>query len=132
MVWCPPGEFPMGSPSDEKGRGDDETQHQVKLTKGFWLAKTECTQGQWVDVAGSNPSRFRGADLPVESVSWNEVSEWLKKKNDRDPLPAGWKWELPTEAQWEYACRAGSRGAYGGTGNLNEMGWSSDNSGSTT
>jgi hypothetical protein len=130
MVWCPPGEFLMGSPSDEEGRPRvvmvNETQHRVTLTKGFWLAKTECTQNQWVEGGGSYPDLFKGADLPIHMVSWDEVSEWLKKKNDQNLLPAGWRWELPTEAQWEYACRAGSRSAYGGTGILNEMGWYSN------
>jgi len=108
MVWCPPGTFSMGSPEDEEGRDDDERQHEVTLTRGYWLAKTECTQGQWESVMGSNPSHFEGSsDLPVESVSWEDVQEWLAKMSERHPLPAGWKWSLPTEAQWEYACRAG-------------------------
>ena len=108
MVWCPPGEFLMGSPVGEADRSDDETQHRVTLTRGFWLAKTECTQAQWESVMGGNLSYFRGADLPVENVSWDYVQGWLAKMNEKHPLPAGWKWDLPTEAQWEYACRAGT------------------------
>jgi len=143
MVWCPPGEFVMGSPEGEEGRSDDERQHLVALTQGFWLAKTECTQGQWKMVMGSNPSwfgRFRrfmaslgmrwGEDyqlLPVESVGDN-VQEWITKMGKRHPLPEGWEWNLPSEAQWEYACRAGVTEAYGGTGVLDEMGWYLSNS----
>jgi formylglycine-generating enzyme required for sulfatase activity len=109
MVWCPAGEFLMGSPVGEEGRDDDETQHRVTLTKGFWMAKTECTQGQWASVMGSNPSNFKGAELPVETVSWDDVQGWLQKMNSEKPPPSGWKWVLPTEAQWEYACRAGKK-----------------------
>jgi formylglycine-generating enzyme len=112
MVWCPPGEFLMGSPEDEVDRREDETQHRVKLTRGFWMAKTECTQPQWEGMTGENPSDFTGADLPVDYVSWDDVQVWLKKMNELYPLPLGWKWELPTEAQWEYACRAGTETAY--------------------
>jgi len=131
MVWCPPGEFLMGSPPSEAGRRDDETQHRVTLTKGFWLAKTETTQQEWESVMGSNPSNFKGADLPVETVSWDDVQGWMAKMNAKNPLPSGWKWSLPTEAQWEYACRAGTNGPYAGK-NLAEMGWHKDNSNSGT
>ncbi|MEM7697138.1 MAG: formylglycine-generating enzyme family protein [Verrucomicrobiota bacterium] len=109
MVWCPPtGEegFLMGSPADEEGRDDDELQNRVVLTKGFWLAKTECTQGQWESVMGNNPSKFEGSkDLPVETVSWEEVQGWLVMMNREHPLP--------TEAQWEYGCRAGTETVFG-------------------
>jgi formylglycine-generating enzyme required for sulfatase activity len=130
MVWCPAGEFLMGSPTSEADRSSDETQHRVTLTRGFWMAKTECTQGQWEAVAGSNPSNFKGVTLPVEQVSWDDVNTWLAQMNARNPLPEGWKWELPTEAQWEYACRAGTTTAYAGT--LDAMAWYGDNSGSKT
>ena len=130
MVWCPPGEFLMGSPEDEAYRGDDETQHRVTLTRGFWMAKTETTQGQWKRVMGGNPSDFSGEDLPVETVSWDDVQKWLEKMNEKTPLPSGWKWALPTEAQWEYACRAGTESAF--AGDLDEMAWYGENSGSTT
>ena len=102
LVWCPAGSFMMGSPQGEEGREDDETQHEVRLTKGFWMAKTEVTQKQWESVAGKNPSHFKGADLPVESVSWDDVAAFCRKTG----------LQLPTEAQWEYACRAGSGTAY--------------------
>ncbi len=102
MVWCPPGTFMMGSPAGEEGRYNNETQHRVTLTQGFWLGKTEVTQKQWKSVMGSNPSYFKGDNLPVECVSWDDCQEFCKKAGMR----------LPTEAEWEYACRAGSTTAY--------------------
>jgi len=121
MVWCPPGEFLMGSPEGEEGRFGDERQHRVILTRGFWLAKTETTQGQWYSVMGTDVAELkrtgigtigevtaRGADVAMNFVSWDDAQAWLAQMNERHPLPEGWKWELPTEAQWEYACRAGT------------------------
>lgn len=111
MVWCPPGTFLMGSPESEEG-AYDETQHQVTLTKGFWMAKYEVTEGQWKSVMGT--AWFReGDDFPAEGVGWDDAQEFCQKAGLR----------LPTEAEWEYACRAGSTGPYGGTGRLEEMGW---------
>lgn len=130
MVWCPPGEFLMGSPASEANRQDDETQHRVTLTKGFWLAKTETTQGQWRTVTGENRSNFKGDNLPVEAVSWDDVQGWLREVNSQNTLPSGWKWALPSEAQWEYACRAGTTTMF--AGDLDEMAWYSSNSGSKT
>ena len=118
MVWCPAGAFAMGSPAGEEGRADNETRHRVTLTAGFWMAKTEVTQAQWQSVMGSNPSYHKGDSLPVECVSWKACQEFCRKTG----------LELPTEAQWEYACRAGSTGAYAGTGTMKEMGWYDDNS----
>jgi len=123
VVWCPPGKFMMGSPENEEGREDDEVQHEVTLTRGFWLAKTETTRGQWESVMGENPSAFEGVDLPVEAVSWDDVQSWLAEMNRRHPLLEGWKWDLPTEAQWEYACRAGADGKYALDGDLDEICW---------
>jgi len=130
MVWCPTGEFMMGSPASEADRSGVETQHRVILTKGFWLAKTECTQGQWQGITGDNPSQFKGDNLPVESVSWNAVQGYLAKMNSQNALPSGWKWALPSEAQWEYACRAGTTTAF--AGDLDEMAWYAPNSGGKT
>ena len=118
MVWCPPGTFTMGSPEGEKGRFSDETQHQVTLTKGFWMAKYEVTQEQWMSVMGNNPSDHKGNNLPVEKVSWYGCREFCQKTG----------LSMPTEAQWESACRAGSTGPYAGTGNLDDMGWYNGNS----
>ena len=132
LRWCPPGTFLMGSPSSEEGRYDGETQHRVTLTKGFWMGETEVTQGLWTKVMGDNPSDFKsGGDHPVENVSWNDCQEFLSKINAQAPV-AGFEWRLPTEAQWEYACRAGTTGPYAGTGWLDDMGWYDENSGNAT
>ncbi len=105
MVFIPPGAFTMGTPQDEEGRYKDETQHQVTLTRGFWLGKTEVTQAQWQTVMGKNPSKFKGDNnRPVENVSWNDCVEFCKKLSAKE----GKRYRLPTEAEWEYACRAGS------------------------
>jgi len=133
MCWIPPGEFLMGSPEGEEDRDDDETQHRVRITQGFWLAKTPTTQAQWQAVMGSNPSHFKGGDRPVECVSWDDIcgdesasGGFLGELNRR--LPAGGRFHLPTEAQWEYACRAGTTGAYAGDlEDMDEMGWFDDN-----
>jgi serine/threonine protein kinase len=131
FVWCPPGEFLMGSPESEEDRRDNEKQHRVILTKGFWLAKTECTQGQYEAIMGENPSHFKASDeLPVEQVNWDDAQEYSQKLGARLQLPAGWKVDLPTEAQWEYACRAGTAGPYAGV--LDAMAWYYDNSDSQT
>ena len=101
----------MGSPVTETGRQTDETEHNVTLTKGFYLGKYEVTQEQYEKVMGKNPSRFKGNKLPVEMVSWNDAvtfCEALTKKESK----RGWEFSLPTEAQWEYACRAGTTTAY--------------------
>ena len=108
LVWCPPGEFTMGSPTSEEGRYDGETQHRVRLTKGFWLGKYPVTQRQWRSVMGGNPSSFKGDDLPVEMVSWDDCQAFIKKVN----AVLGCGARLPTEAEWEYACRAGTTTAY--------------------
>ena len=124
MIYCPPGEFMMGSPESETGRHDDEIQHYVKLTKGFWLGKYPVTQAQWKSVMGSNPSEFRDDDRPEENVSWVDCQEFITKVN----ASLGCVVRLPTEAEWEYACRAGTMGTYGGGGGLDEMGWYLSNS----
>lgn len=111
LVWCPPGTFMMGSPSGEDGRWDDETRHEVTLTKGFWMGKYEVTQAQWEAVMGSNPSFFKnaGRTVPVECVSWDDCQEFVRRLNARIP---GGRFRLPTEAEWEYACRAGTTTAF--------------------
>jgi len=123
-----PGEFTMGSPESEARRGSDEGQHRVRLTKGFWLQMTEVTQGQWRAVMGDNPSHFQnGKNYPVESVSWNDVQAFLEKLNTMDP---GKNYRLPTEAEWEYACRAGTTGEQ--YGELDDIAWYWENSGEQT
>jgi formylglycine-generating enzyme required for sulfatase activity len=133
LTFCfiPSGRFTMGSPSGEEGRSSDESQVEVTLSQPFWLAKTEVTQAQWEAVMGSNPSSFKGPNLPVESVSWGDVQSYIAKLNKNSIAPKGWKFALPTEAQWEYACRAGEKGPYSG-GSLDEVGWYDLNSDSKT
>jgi formylglycine-generating enzyme required for sulfatase activity len=107
MIWCKPGSFVMGP--DEKRQ--DSPAHPVILTEGFYLGKYEVTQEQYQKVTGNNPSRFKGDNFPVEMVSWNDAVEFceiLSKRENR----RGWKFSLPTEAQWEYACRAGTTTTY--------------------
>jgi len=123
MVEVPGGTFQMGSPEAEKGRHSWEgPQHQVTVS-AFAIGKYEVTQKQWQAVMGNNPSNFKGDDLPVEEVSWNEAKEFCQKLSRQTSK----NYRLPTEAEWEYACRAGTTGAYAGT--LDEMGWYKDNSG---
>jgi formylglycine-generating enzyme required for sulfatase activity len=107
VVLIPAGEFLMGTPGDS----GDEKQHKVRITKPFYLAKYEVTQGQWEAVMGSNPSEFKGPKDPVENVSWNDCQAFLGKLNAKTGGQGG-KFVLPTEAQWEYACRAGSTTKY--------------------
>ena len=102
FCWCPPGKFMMGSPKWEAGRSTNEAECIVTLTKGFWMMETEVTQKLWETVMGNNPSSYKGDYYPVEHVSWNDCQEFCKKIG----------LQLPTEAQWEYACRAESTTAY--------------------
>ncbi|MDD5395255.1 MAG: formylglycine-generating enzyme family protein [Thiothrix sp.] len=104
--WIEPGTFMMGSPETEKGRLDWEIQHQVTLSKGFWMAETPVTQALWQVVMGENPSNFKGEKRPVEQVSWNDAQAFITKLNQVHP---DLNVCLPTEAQWEYACRAGTQ-----------------------
>ena len=115
MIYCSPGKFMMGSPTTEVGRRDDETPHQVKLTKGFWLGKYPVTQLQWQSVMGSTPSHFKGDDFPVETVSWDDCQIFIQKVNAQQDYLA----RLPTEAEWEYACRAGTTTVYSWGNTLN-------------
>jgi formylglycine-generating enzyme required for sulfatase activity len=124
MLWVDPGSFMMGSPTSEANRGTDETEHNVTLTKGFYLGKYEVTQAEYEAVMTGNsnglsatPSTFSGnPNRPVEEVSWDDVQVFLTRLNDAEQtagrLPTGWEYVLPTEAEWEYACRAGTTTAY--------------------
>ena len=132
MIYVQPGSFTMGSPLREQGRYGHEIQHHVTLTKGFWLGKYEVTQKQWQSVMGTNPSKFKGDNLPVENVSWNDCQDFAWKVNDAARRQFGGGARLPTEAEWEYACRADTSDAYAGTGRLDDMGWYTVNSGSKT
>ncbi len=108
--WIHPGEFLMGSPSDEEDRIDErEAQHPIILTKGYWLADTSCTQAFWEAVMGENPSYFdktsEASNLPVEQISWEDCQQVIKRLNGEIK---GLQLRLPSEAEWEYACRAGN------------------------
>ena len=125
MIWINSGSFTMGSPSDELGRQAGEVQHRVTLTKGYWLGKYEVTQAQYKAVTGSDPSSFKGADLPVESVSWDDAMAFCKKLTEIE-MAAGrlskkYEYTLPTEAQWEYACRAGTTTALNNGRDLSDL-----------
>jgi len=108
MVLIPAGKFMMGSPESEVGRKSDETLHEVTLSKPFYMGKYEVTQEQWQAVMGNNPSRTKGAKLPVTNVSWNDCQDYIKKLNGK--TNGGYR--LPSEAEWEFACRAGTKTAY--------------------
>jgi len=103
MRWIRPGLFLMGSPLNEPERFDDEAQHEVELTKGFWLADTACTQALWVAVMENNPSDYKGPDRPEENISYQDCQKFLETVNH---LIHHLELRLPTEAEWEYACRA--------------------------
>ena len=107
FVLIPAGTFTMGSPSNEPSRWSYETQHQVTISRPFHMQTTVVTQGQWKRVMGSNPSHFNncGDDCPVEQVSWDDVQEFIRKLNRQEGTD---KYRLPTEAEWEYAARAGT------------------------
>jgi formylglycine-generating enzyme required for sulfatase activity len=116
MIWVEPGTFTMGSPASEPEREAGETQHEVTLTQGYFLGVNEVTQALYEEVMGVNPSQFKGPQLPVEKVSWDDAIAFIQKLNQREldagRLPEGIGYSLPTEAQWEYACRAGTTTAY--------------------
>ena len=140
MVKCPAGTFMMGSPSGELSRLKDEEQHQVTISKDFYIAKYPVTQAQYKAVMGNNPSHFKGDNNPVEYVSWFKAKEFCDNLNEvtGSTRPAGYKFDLPTEAQWEYACRAGTTTSLnsgknitsenGRCSNLDEVGWYYGNS----
>ena len=134
MVLIQPGTFMMGSPSSEKDRRTDESpQHQVTISNSFFMGKYEVTQAQWQTVMGSNPSNFKGDNLPVETVSWNDCQIFIQKLNQ---LGKG-TFRLPTEAEWKYACRAGTSTRFYWGDDLSytqvgEYGWFLNNSSSIT
>lgn len=142
LLWVEPGSFWMGSPPDEPGRWPDEgPQHLVSMVHGYWLGVAPVTQGQFSRIMESNPSFFReaGEDAPVEMVSWLDAREFCLAIQRREPAPAGFEFRFPYEAEWEYACRAGSQSAlYSGSmdlegayrsARLDPIGWYGGNSG---
>jgi formylglycine-generating enzyme required for sulfatase activity len=134
FVRIAPGTFMMGSPESEEGRSNDETQHRVTITRAYCMKATEVTQGEWQAVMGSNPSSFKdcGANCPVEQVSWDDAVGYANAMSRREGLPECYSgstfagldcrgYRLPTEAEWEYAARAGTTGAT--YGNLDNVAW---------
>jgi len=143
LVRIPKGTFMMGSPESDLNRQNNETQHEVTISKDFYLGVHDVTQAQYEKVIGKNPSHFQGAvvsnenaDIPVENVSWDDAVEFCKKLSDLpEEKKAGRLYRLPTEAEWEYACRAGSKTAYSfddEEGLLPEYGWFKRNSSNRT
>ena len=146
MIWVEPGTFMMGSPTDELGRQANEIQHKVTLTKGYWLGKYEITQAQWEAVMGGNPSYFKGGNRPVDTVGHANALQFCQllteKERNEGRLLDGYEYTLPTEAQWEYACRAGTTAALnngkdltaatGKCPNLDEVAWYIGNAGGNT
>lgn len=136
FAMIPPGEFMMGSPKMEPGRNSNEMQHKVTLTQPFLIGTYEVTQSQYEKVAGSNPSRYQGANNPVDTVNWDDAVEFCRLLS---VLPAeraaGREYRLPTEAEWEYACRAGATTAYSFGNDVSQLGryaWFEGNGGATT
>ena len=139
FCWCPAGKFTMGSPVDEAGRREDEDQVNVTLTQGFWLGKTEVTQGQWKAVMSTTPWKGKeyvkeGSDYPAVFVSWEDAMSFCQKLTEKERsagrLQRDWEYTLPTEAQWEYGCRGGTRTRYSFGDDADELSrhaWFKDN-----
>lgn len=126
FIWCPPGEFTRGLPKSEPGRHEVEDESEITLTKGFWLGRFEVTQSEWKHVIATEPWKDKdlrkeqlddftkeGDDYPATYISWEDAMEFCRKLTDRERkagrVPEGWEYTLPTDAQWEYACRAGTK-----------------------
>ncbi|HEY3360665.1 MAG TPA: formylglycine-generating enzyme family protein [Methanosarcina sp.] len=133
FVLIPAGEFEMGSPSEEKDRSDSESPvHKVTIQNSFYLGKSAVTQKQWEKVMGNNPSHFKGEDRPAEMISWDDAQKFIAKLNEKEGTD---KYCLPSEAKWEYACRAGTQTRYffgDDESKLNEHAWCAENSGGKT
>ena len=143
MVRCPAGSFMMGSPEGELGRKDNEVHHQITINHLFYIGRYPVTQKLYRAVMGENPSCFKGKNNPVEQINWFEAKEFCNKLNkNAKNIPKGYKFDLPSEAQWEYACRAGTTTALnndkvlttldGVCPNLNEIAWYRTNSNNKT
>jgi formylglycine-generating enzyme required for sulfatase activity len=133
FVLIPAGSFMMGSPDNYKyADSDEKPQHKVTISKSFYLGTYEVTQAQWEAVMGSNPSLFKGRSNPVENVPWEDAQEFIKRLNAKEGHS---RYRLPTEAEWEYAARAGSTGVYCFGDDADQLGgyaWYKDNSGKAT
>jgi len=134
LCWIPSGEFRMGSPKSELGRWDKERRHSVTISQGFWMGKYQVTQAQWKSLMDTNPSEYKGDNRPIEKVSWDDIQEFIRKLNAK----TGKHFCLPTSAEWEYACRAGTETALNSgknlttesdnCPNLDEVAWYAENS----
>jgi formylglycine-generating enzyme required for sulfatase activity len=130
LMGCLPNESPyMPDGSYEACQKRAQPQHRVRITKAFEMGKYEVTQAQWEAVMGSNPSYFKGADRPVEQVSWDETQEFLLRLNTRND---GYRYRLPTEAEWEYAARAGDTTEFPDSPSLHDSAWFGEGRGSLT
>ena len=136
FCWCPNGTFNMGSTADAIGSERNEQQFEVTLSKGFWMQQTELTQTQYESLMGVNPSHFRGDTNPVESVNFSDAKEYSRRLGELPPEKnSGNLYRLPTEAEWEYACRAGSTTSFcfgDDEAMLEEHGWFNKNAARTT
>ncbi len=141
LIWCPPGEFTMGSPTSEADRQNDERQVEVTLTNGFWLGKYEITQSEWKQVMATEPWQGQeltkeADDFPATFVNWDDAVEFCHKLTERERkagrVPEGWEYTLPTEAQWERVCRAQTETSFSfgaDESKLGEYAWFDDNTG---
>jgi formylglycine-generating enzyme required for sulfatase activity len=139
LIWCPPGKFTMGSPKLGHGRSKDEDPADVTLTKGYWLGKFEVTQSEWNQVMKTEPWKEKafnkeGADYPATFISWKQANDFCRKLTEQERqagrLSNDWEYTLPTEAQWEWACRARTETKFSfgdDESNLGEHGWFRDN-----
>lgn len=139
MVWLSADSFTMGSPLNEEGRETNEVLVEVTLTEGFWLGQTEVTQSQWTQLMGTSPWRGKsnvreGKNYAASFISWEDASSFVEKLNSKEhgsgSLPHDWEYSLPTEAQWEYACRGGKKSAFSFGDDPTEFhiyGWSAEN-----
>jgi formylglycine-generating enzyme required for sulfatase activity len=128
MILIPSGYFEMGSSESQPERANDETQHEVNITNGFYISETEITQQQWQKVMNANPAFFKGENLPVENVSWIDTQKFINTLNENTDL----LYRLPTEAEWEFACRAGAMEPFNQDIKNNSISWNKTNSNGTT
>ncbi|HBC86550.1 MAG TPA: formylglycine-generating enzyme family protein [Lentisphaeria bacterium] len=131
LINVEPGEFTMGS---DQWTDDEKPVHKVKITTEFWIGKTEITQSQYEKISGKNPSLYEGSNAPAEQISWNDAIAFCTKLNELEKkegrLPQGYIYRLPTEAEWEYACRAGTTGDF--AGKTDDISWNGGNSKNST
>src|SRR5437016_6188694 len=140
LVWIPPATFTMGSPINEAGHQADEQTHPVTITQGFWIGQREVTQGDYLSVMLANPSQFASdPNRPVDRVTWQEAMDYCSALSAREQaagrIPTGYTYRLPTEAEWEFATRAGSTAAYffgEDPEDLPQYAWTVTNSGGST